>query len=366
MAYLGENNNFYFHNGVCEAIHGCSVSSLEMAELGRSLTRHFSRISAACESFERLHLLYALCSGFSECGGDVFICENSDLPSFRFSAPLLSADCSVFISCSSGVKVLFYDERGFTMPDSALKDIMHCESPSPAEKSGKINVTTSFRNIYINNLRDCSGFTGEKVSAGISCGNRNVRSLWEEFFSGESDRLVFQISDDGQRVNAYSVGNGFISDEKLALAYCLIKTRAGERVLLPDSFHYAAEIAAGSSGDLIKRYKSSGKVPDYNAHSRFLRDPLFMVLELTKDMNRFDSVLKELPALASAKRELAVDRVNRFSPQKSMMTPNGRVIITQSGRNRLSLVAQAMSSETAAELCAVWTEKIRKDSESCH
>lgn len=91
-----------------------------------------------------------------------------------------------------------------------------------------------------------------------------------------------------------------------------------------------------------------------------------MVLELTKDMNRFDSVLKELPALASAKRELTVDRVNRFSPQKSMMTPNGRVIITQSGRNRLSLVAQAMSSETAAELCAVWTEKIRKDSESCH
>lgn len=360
MGYIGENKDFRFHGGICEALRGGAVSSLEMAELGRTLTRYFSRFSAACEGFERLHLLYALCSGISECGGEVYICENSELPSFRFSTPLLSAECSLFISCGAGVKLYFFDERGFAMPEMTLDRIMRSKSPAPAEKAGKISVTTSFRNIYVNNLRDKLGVT-EKIHAGISCGNRNVRSLWEEFFTGESNRLVFQISDDGQRVNAYSVGNGFISGEKLALAYCISKTRSGERILLPDVFHYAAEMAAGASGDLIQRFDSSERVPDTNAHSRFLRDPLFMVLELVHDTESFYSLLRELPALASAKRELVVDNSNISSSGKSFMTGKGRVIITPSGKNRLSLVSQAMSSETAAELCSFWSEKVRKE-----
>ena len=171
MAYIGENSNFSFRDGTCEALSEASVNSISMAELGRVLTKFYKRFCVGCGGYERLHLLYALCSGISECGGEVYLCEDTDMPSFRFAAPLLSADCCVYLS-TGGRKLSFFDGRGFALPDHELEAVLLSHSPFPAEKAGKINMVTSFGNIYVNNLRDAFRNVTEKIPAGISCGKK--------------------------------------------------------------------------------------------------------------------------------------------------------------------------------------------------
>ncbi|MDO4864144.1 MAG: hypothetical protein Q4A05_08245 [Ruminococcus sp.] len=360
MAYIGENSHFSFRSGLCEALPRASVSSAEVAALGHTLTRFFGRFCVGSEDFGRLSTLYALCSGISECGGEVCICESTDMPSFRFGCPLLSADCGVFVSGGSSLKIAFFDKRGFELPQTLLAEIMRAEPPVPAERSGRISSMTSFGSIYVNNLRDSFGGLREPIPAGISCGNRAVRTLWRQFFTGEDDELVLQISDNGQRVNAYSAKYGFISADKLTLAYCVKAASEGESVLLPDDFHYAAELSGRFPDGAILRFPAENGVPDEGGQSRFLRDPLYMCIDLLRDREAFFTLMSELPQISGARREIVFTDAESYSKPKRLQTSKGRVIITRSGRNMLSVLAQTLSAETSAELCAEWCEKLRK------
>ena len=360
MAYIGENEHFSFSSGLCEALPRTSVSSAEVSALGRTLTRFFRRFCVGSGDLGKLSTLYALCSGISECGGEVCIIESTDMPSFRFGCPLLSVDCGIFISGGSSLKIAFFDRRGFELPQSVLAGIMRAEAPAPAEKPGKISTMTSFGSIYVNNLRDSLGVPSETIPAGISCGNRAVRTLWRQFFTGEDDELVLQISDNGSRVNAYSAKYGFISADKLTLAYCVKAASAGETVLLPDDFHYAAELAGSFPDGTVLRYPAENGVPEEGGQSRFLRDPLYMCIDLLRDRKAFFALMQELPQISGARREIAFTEAERFSKSKRLQTANGRVIITRSGRNMLSVLAQTLSAETSAELCSEWCEKLRK------
>ena len=361
MSYLGEKGIFSFREGKCEEISRSAAGSTEMAAFGRTIAPFFSRFSVGSCGFQRLHLLYALCSGISECGKDVFICENTDLPSFRFGSPLISADCGIFIGSGTGLELSFFDRSGAVLPVSVLEKIMNSEPAPAAGKSGKITSATSFRNIYVNNISDSLNGVGFPISAGISCGNRSVRSLWLEFFTGEDDELVFQISDDGQRVNAYSRELGFVSYERLILAYALKLADSGEKIWLPESFHYGAELACDNG---IIRFSDDSGIPENAENSRFLRDSLYMCCHLANDRIRFISAVRRIPSISSVKREIAADNAEKAPLRRMIDDDKGRVIITRSGKNRLTLLAQAMSSETAAELCNIWTDKLKNNSDT--
>lgn len=352
MSYIGESKYFSFRDGYCEAT--IPISSKEATEFGRTIAPFFTRFSAGTSAFERLPILYAICCGISECGKDVYVCENTDMPSFRFSFPLLSSDCGIFINGNSEIKLSFFDKSGFPMPEYKLKEIMNAEPAEPSEHSGKINSLTSFRNIYINNITDSLGENRKLMPAGISCGNKAVRSLWLKFFTGESDKLVFQISDDGNRVNAYSAETGFISYEKLMLAYCLDATEKGNNIWIPDNFHYMAD---NIDSDKIIRFSTETGIPDNAENTRFLRDSLYMCTQIAENLIE---TVKKLPKIASAKREITITDANRLPTEQTFNDKKGRIIITRSGRNRISLLAQTLSAETASELCSVWTEKFRK------
>ena len=60
MAYIGENAHFSFRSGLCEALPRTTVSSAEVAALGRTLTRFFGRFCVGCEGYSRLSTLYAV------------------------------------------------------------------------------------------------------------------------------------------------------------------------------------------------------------------------------------------------------------------------------------------------------------------
>lgn len=360
MSYIGENEHFSFRDSSCEILPNAAVSSAEAAELGRTLSRFFSRFSVGCMGFERLPVMYALCSGISECGRDVYACENTDMPSFRFGLTLLSAECGIFISESGGLKFTFFNKSGFGLPDKILEEIMKA-SPAPAsEHTGRINSVTSFRSIYINNVADSLGRERSLTPAGISCGNAAVRSLWLEFFSGDDNELVFQISDDGQRVNAYSTELGFISFEKLTLAYCLTLIKDGKNVWLPEDFHYAADNIDNAAEKHIMRFNRADLITDEGGESRFLRDPLYMCTHLAKSKESLLTAVRNIPSIASAKREITVADIKRLTESRTVSDEKGRVVISRSGKSRVTLVAQSLSAETASELCAFWTERIRK------
>lgn len=351
MSYIGENKYFSFRDGCCEAV--LPVSSVEAAELGRTIAPFFRRFSAGTSCFERLPILYAVCCGIAECGKDVYVCENTDIPSFRFGLPLLSADCGIFISSSPELKISFFDKSGFQLPESSLKNIVTSLPSAPSEHFGKMKSFTSFNNIYINNIKDSLG-RDKKISAGISCGNKTVRSLWLEFFSGENDKLVFQISDDGHRVNAYSNEIGFISYEKIIFAYCMSIINNGGTIWIPDTMHYIADYIDMCR---IRRFNSYTGIPNYAENTRFLCDSLYMCVAIAENLIE---TVKKMPEFTSQKREITLSDTERYPIRQTITDKKGRIIVTKSGRNRLSLLVQSISAETASELCSAWSEKFKR------
>lgn len=364
MGYIGENSKFSFRDGFCEPLADAVIISSDMADFGRALAGLFNHITVGCENENNVHLMYAMSSGIAECGKDVFICENIDLPSFTFGLPITASDCGVYFS-GSAPKFSFFSKNGYFFTDTQLEKLMNAGCTPIAERCGKITPVNSLRQLYINSIRDSLGDCNIPIKAGISCGSKIIRKLWEEFFTGEDDSLIFQISDNGRHVNAYSTEKGFISHEKLILAYALISLENGGTLYLPDSFHYAASDISSDNNIVIKYYNPQYNIPDEAAAQRFLTNPLFMCTAIAKDRGIFRKALEKLPKFASAKREIALNICSSEPFSKTVFEENGRVNITRSGKNRVTLSAQAYSSETAAELCGIWSEKLRKLS-SCN
>ncbi len=352
MGYIGENGYFRFQDSFCEEFSGGSIGSEGMTSLGRTLSGIFGRISVSCSSYGRLHSLYALCSGIAECGSEVYMCENSDVLSFRFGIPLLSADCGVFICNSPSLKIMFFDRHGVPLADSVLKKIFLSSPAKPVRKAGKINCCTSFRDIYINNIADSLTGSGLSLQAGISCGDRSLRLLWLEFFSGEDDSLMLQIPDSCDRVNACSLKYGFIPYEKLVWTYIKMNRDRLEKVYLPDSFHFALK------SPKIRRYSVSEGVPEGVVPERFLNDPLYMAVHLFSDRLNFERTVESIPTPVSVSREVAIDHFAE-NENRVINRRDSRVIIDRSGKNRVSVTVQAYSSETASELCDIWSDRIK-------
>lgn len=357
MAYTGENGTFTFRDGYCESLPGKDITSSDAALLGRTVGQLFRRFSAGCQDFRHTHILYSLCSGIAECGKDVYLCENTDLPSLRFSCGGLGADCCIFVSGDDCVRISMFGEEGFPVPDRTLKKIMELSPAGKADICGRIMAVTSFSNIYMSNISDSTGAGRKRLPAGVSCGNRAVRELWCHFFTGDDDNFIFQISDNGQRINAYSVEYGFLSYERLTLAYVHKLVSKGETVWLPEDFHYGADTLE-RIGQNIRRFSPENSIPKEAVRQRFLTDPLFMCVDLLSHSSDMNTALREIPVLAAVRRDIPVDDIDNIPCGRTIFDDSGRVIIRRSGRNRISLTAQAFSQETAAELCSFWTGRL--------
>lgn len=357
MSYLGENGLFSFRDGYCEVLPDKKLDTASAADFGRKVSVHFKRFAIGCGRENLCHIVYSLCAGIAECGKDVFLCENTEIPPFKYGFPLTGADCGIFVAEN---RIFFFGKRGFPVNSEKLTSVMAQQKAADSEKCGRIIHVSSFERIYLNSITDEPDKSGLPLSAGISCGNRGIRKLWHEIFSDEDDSLIFQISDTGERVNAYSTEHGFISFDRLILAYSIMNLKAGQDILwLPDKFHFAAERTAAEHGLLLKRFDADKEIPEEASEQRFLTDCLYMCAGLASDREKFFSILNSVPKITSAKRDIACPENCCVPLDKPVLEPEGRVFITRSGKNRLSLIAQAYDTETAAELCAQWNEKLR-------
>lgn len=75
---------------------------------------------------------------------------------------------------------------------------------------------------------------------------------------------------------------------------------------------------------------------------------------------KFIDTVKKLPQFASVRREVTLDNAEKIPVKKAYSENGGKILISRSGKNRITLVAQAYNSETASELCHSWSEKLRR------
>lgn len=365
MSYLGESGCFSFRDNFCEALSNSVTDTSSFSALGRKSACVFRRFTVSCADEKLRHLMYAFSAGASENGADIFICENAPLPALKSGIALSASDCGVFISGSRIPRAYFFGENSFPMAENRLKEIIDAPDSVHGYAVGKIQFNPTLRSIYVNSIKDCLKELTLPLPAGISCGNKEIRLLWREFFSDADDTLILQVSDDGQKVNAYSTELGFISYDRLILAYALKLWKNSVTVWLPDNFHFAAENTAKKLGYSLKRYNPAEALPTEAAAQRFFNDPLFLCTELLRDINSFLEAASAVPEFTSARRELDIELGEGAPFGKSIVEPDGRIILTKSGKGRISLIAQAYDTETAAEMCAGWSEKLRKLS-SCN
>ncbi|MBR4628118.1 MAG: hypothetical protein IKO47_10555 [Ruminococcus sp.] len=354
MDYYGENSYFRFSAGCLESTCPERPSVSAAADAAACLASHFRRFSVGCDGFSHVHHLYALCSGISAAGRDVYVYENTDLPSFRFGFPLLSSDCGLFISENSTLRISVFGADRLPVSAELLAELMqNRNNDACAEKCGRITPAASFRSLYTANIREKLALPDEGLDAAVSCGTRSVRTLWEYIFTNENSNLVFQVSTDGQTVNAFSQKHGFIPAEKLLLAYAAMFPDA-EGTPVPVYIHFAADVP----GISISRLSPDELSALPQERIRHITDPLYLCAALASDRGRFSEILSQLPEMSSVRRDITVTFRDMKPFRRTVPCSGGVVRLTRSGRNRLSLIAQARSAETASELCTEWTSKL--------
>lgn len=350
MYINAENCGFIYYDGVLEI--GEKKNSMEcFYKLGRYLSEKFYKVYIGMPKCANISLLYSLAGGLSESGCEIFVCESTDPASFRFSIPVIAPECAIYIDRRD--RLQFHNKSG--IPCNEIMLISNDSSGTKLKKNASIHHVCTFEDIYISNLINVTSLYGRKLKCTISCGNHDVKKLWEEFFEDDDGEDVIQVSENGTKANIYTLSYGCITHERLILAYIALYCRNGKTVFLPDSFHYSAELIENVN---IIRYNSSDVLPDYASNQRFIKDPLYLCIRLMKDRSAFNKILSSLPEAYSLKRQLSTDIP--FTPDKAVFEyPHGRILTSSAKGSLMELVVQSESAETSAEICEDFISRIR-------
>lgn len=351
MSYYGERGKFSFRDNFCEETDILEIG--ELAEFGKLLGSLFGRIAVGTDGISRNSELYVISGGIAKSGSDVFF-MNDTMPVFRYGIKLAECECGLYLCGEEKLRLIFFDGFGINMPESVMQKIYNHKTAKILKESGKIIFLENTEEFYINSLRDRLPeiFSGNAV---ISCGNRRISDIWRNFFSSETGDIIFQISEDGSRVNCYSTDFGFISYERLILAYSLVLWEKGEKVILPEDFHYAGE-------ELAKNINARYTYQNITNHSevykqKFTFDSLFLCTGLMNCGQSISDIIRRIPGFYTAKREINADFSMR-EPERTVLTADGKIKLSKSGKNRLTLSVQSMDMETSAELCGKWERLI--------
>lgn len=359
--FLFESQCLIFSSGKCKQIG--SINSFAAAEcLGRLLSNVFSFVAVGCENFRNTSAVRSISSALSAKGKNAVVFENTDPASFRFAVSVFGCGCGVFVNNSAPLRTEIYSGNGFPL---GQKDIRMMLSDMPANNNkyrGKVASSTSFRDIYISSILHNPSISPLPLPYNVSCGDRSVRELWSSFFAGEPCADVFQVSDSGTKVNMYSLTSGYVSFDRLRIAFALDIAESDGTVWLPDDVHFSAESVIGH--DRIKRFSLNDTIPENAVKQRFLSDPLFMCVKLASDADRFRKLLDSVPDCGQVCRQIFVSEPELIK-NDSFRTSNGKIIIKRTAIDRVSVLAQAASMEAASELCDIWTSKLERSFNCC-
>ncbi|MBE6840305.1 MAG: hypothetical protein E7506_03505 [Ruminococcus sp.] len=345
MSYYGELYGFSLRDNICEETVGKSFS--DITDFFSKAPFKSGTIAVGYGNNEHKSCAYSISVGVAEHGNDALIFENCILPSFMYTIKELNITAGIYIKRINPLVISFFDSFGMPLSSNFLFGY--------SEKNNKNGEISSFNQADLFYLRNLQSITGKdfSASASISCANSITRNIWKNFFVTDSDALTFQVASDGSAVNAYSDKLGFISHEKLmiACAVCLMKRNICP--VLPDYVHFIADELADRHNSRILRYSAS--CSEEISLQRFTADPLYMCITLMSQEKDFISVCNEVPGFYTAKREIITENCN----EKDFFGTSGKISITHSGKNRITVAAQAYKAETASELCCNYIDSLK-------
>ena len=379
------NSIYLSDDGLC-AENGRSISSSDALLSGRALSSLGKKIVIAHNGEKSAEsLAFAIISGATERGSDVFCASALPEPALDLAMKLVGANAGCFVSGGVFSKIKFFSERGLPLSsddEKKIEEILSGKEKTVLSGYGKIRNINGVSEVYSERIKN---FLGDiRTTVKIYSPDREVMAAAERIFPkcrGDGD-IVFNISSDGRKVSAFSLSSGHIFYEKLLLLASLSEFIKGNDVSLPFSSPIVIdEVAKNYGRKVLRYYERTGNSLDTEGrknalYCRFGRDALTLIAMILRYLEENDVTLSEamenLPHFATVSRFVGKEDAERiFSllcPEKAGKTEgiakseNGeRVIIKpmKSGRG-FTLIAESFRTETASELCDFYEKRIKE------
>lgn len=359
---------------------GGEIMPHNAAKIGMAVSALSKRIAVGFSAGEASEVYaLALASGIAAGGADVLLLGTCPETAVDFAVVRAGAGCGVYVDSRTGTKFRFISGEGLNLTreeerriENALRDGCACSG------FGKILDFTAVSRQYEYECCMSMPRSGLMISPQLSMAGSPLTSIIDSVAKIEAsgDSVIFSISSDCRRLSAYSEGTGFVSYDRLIMLCCLKTIAEGGSVVLPESFPEAADSFCRSKGSRVTRYTqhpattSQHEARKAAASCAFVRDgilALATVLSYLAD-NRLTmrSALGQLPEFATITRSVSIS----CPPGKAMKTAcgsSGGKIRTDKGTVTLKpsrtgrsiyILAEAYSTETAAELCGIYERKI--------
>ncbi|NMP38208.1 MAG: NTP transferase domain-containing protein [Clostridiales bacterium] len=322
--------------------------------------------------------------------GECFEAQNSFFTSF------CGLETGIFISgTQGGASVRLCTNGGLSLPRSAEREI------DSRLKRGEFNRCTGddcrdisdMRSVYMIYKRElCNQATGELygMSARIESPVEEIKDIVSSALAllgaKDSPQLLFRINSKGTRLSAeYTATGEHIPFEKLLAICCDYELKNGRDVALPcDAPQMISSLATGYGKRAI-RYAGTpadtaeNEARKLGARQIWSRDALFMCVKLMSIMKDTGKSLHELqdelPGFYIARKYVDIDvspaRISDALKKENsdvshseegvlFNNGNGKILVTPLKNGRaLRIIAEAVDSETAQELCALTERQIR-------
>jgi mannose-1-phosphate guanylyltransferase/phosphomannomutase len=357
--------------------------------LGAALSAVSKIVAVSCENNNAsIAMKHAVLAGISGAGGNAFDVGSTSLPQLIYAANLLGCSVIARVKCAVKAQIEILGKGGLPLTRLQERGLQAALSRGEFKSAdwngfGSIEKIEYFDRLYTNMLYNYARFKSA-YRVKINCDNRGIVPIFDSICTKGGEILIVALTDGGSKAEIYTESNIKISYEQLILLAAARLMRSGFDAALPNEFAGCADLIAESYGRKVHRYflcsNDSG-----DAHARelaaaqpFLRDGAILALNVLQEIAERDvtieAAVKALPVFASVRREVEINCppqriISRLCSQGACGKGEGvlcgdshhNVLIRSSKRgNSLHLLAESLSSETAAELCENTEKMIRK------
>lgn len=308
---------------------------------------------------------------------------------FRYGVCCNGLDFGVHLCAEKEVTVRFVEQGGLPAGRHLERALEHClrqknSHTAKADCFGQARDLRAFSKFYASQLLACAPQGLEGLSATVHCENQQASALLTKALTDlgcQIDRGGIQLllSPDAQHLSLRQ-GEAFLDAYATVAAYAQTHFQLGEAVAVENSFPRALDAFAEKWDCAVLRYFSC-PAGNSDAAARALAarqctgDALRLALTLLAELKRRACSLRtlqsELPAFFTAQETIPISLPpGKLLPLIAGTSTGEGILQSHPGRGSvlvrpakdgraLRLFAEAASWETAQELCAALTEKVR-------
>jgi mannose-1-phosphate guanylyltransferase/phosphomannomutase len=357
--------------------------------LGAALATVSGKIALCCEGNNASTAMkHAIIAGASGAGAEIFDIGCTTLPQLAYASQTLNCGIIARVKCVSFTHIEILCGAGLPLTrqqERRLEAAMTRGEYKSADRCGfgTVHAVTGFENIYNSMLYRHADFVSN-YRVKINCDNKSLVPVFDAVSGSKGELLIITLIDGGSKAEIYTQSNIKVDYDQLILLAAARLMQGGFDVALPNEFAACADFLADSYGRKVCRFfrcsndDSDAPARELAAGQLFLRDGAILALNVLEYLARnnltIENAVKSIPQFACESREVEIN----CPPQRiiswlctSGATGRGEGVLV--GKNRgsvlvrsskrgdsLVLLAESLSSETAAELCDSTENLIKK------